>query len=60
MTTRSNERLPTVEPHPAGDDFAFVSRVERRPQAESRCDVIGGKRGNQTTNHSRHHEHDNL
>ena len=28
------ERRPTVEPHPAGDDFAFVSRVERRPQAE--------------------------
>ena len=31
---RGGERLPTVEPHPAGDYFAFVSRVERRPQAE--------------------------
>ena len=31
---RGGERLPTVEPHPAGDYFAFVSRVEGRPQAE--------------------------
>ena len=31
---RGGERLPTVEPHPAGDYFAFVSRKERRPQAE--------------------------
>lgn len=31
---RGGERLPTVEPHPAGDYFAFVSRVERRPRAE--------------------------
>jgi uncharacterized protein DUF4058 len=31
---RGGERLPTVEPHPAGDYFAFVSRVERRPKAE--------------------------
>ena len=31
---RGGERLPTVEPLPAGDYFAFVSREERRPQAE--------------------------
>lgn len=31
---RAGERLPTVEPHPAGDYFAFVSRTERRPKAE--------------------------
>ena len=31
---RGGERLPTVEPHPAGDYFAFVSRKERGPQAE--------------------------
>jgi hypothetical protein len=31
---RGGERLPTVEPHPAGDYFAFVSRVERRPKAQ--------------------------
>ena len=31
---RGGERLPTVEPHPAGDYFAFVSRGERRPQAD--------------------------
>ncbi len=31
---RGGERLPTVETHPAGDCFVFVSRVERRPQAE--------------------------
>ena len=31
---RGGERLPTIEPHPAGDYFAFVSRGERRPKAE--------------------------
>lgn len=31
---RGGERLPTVEPHPTGDYFAFVSREERRPKAE--------------------------
>ena len=31
---RGGERLPTVEPHPAGDYFTFVSRTEHRPQAE--------------------------
>jgi len=31
---RSGERLPTVEAHPHGDFFAFVSRTERRPQAD--------------------------
>lgn len=34
---RGGERLPTVEPHPSGDYFVFVSRSERRPSAE----VIG-------------------
>lgn len=31
---RGGRRLPTVEPHPAGDHFAFVSRGNRRPQSE--------------------------
>ncbi len=31
---RGGQRLPTIESHPAGDYFAFVSRVERRPKAE--------------------------
>ena len=31
---RGGERLPTVEPHPAGDYFTIVSRVERRPRAD--------------------------
>ena len=31
---RGGEQLPTVERHPEGDYFAFVSRVERRPEAE--------------------------
>jgi hypothetical protein len=31
---RGGKRLPTVEPLPAGDYFAFVTRVERRPKVE--------------------------
>lgn len=31
---RQGERLPTIEPHPPGDYFSLVSRVERRPQAD--------------------------
>jgi hypothetical protein len=31
---RGGARLPTIEPLPRGDYFAFVSRVERRPMAE--------------------------
>ena len=31
---RGGERLPTIEDHPRGDYFAFVSRAAQRPQAE--------------------------
>ncbi len=31
---RGGRRLPTVEPLPKGDYFAFVTRVERRPKVE--------------------------
>ncbi|MBI4613107.1 MAG: DUF4058 family protein [Planctomycetes bacterium] len=33
---RGGERLPTVEPLPAGDFHAFVSRAERRPRVRVR------------------------
>lgn len=31
---RGGQRLPTIEPLPAGDHFTFVSRAVRRPQVE--------------------------
>jgi uncharacterized protein DUF4058 len=31
---RGGQRLPTIEPLPAGDLFAFITRVERRPKVE--------------------------
>ncbi|MDQ2731584.1 MAG: DUF4058 family protein [Armatimonadota bacterium] len=32
---RGGERLPTLQPLPAGDYYSLVSRVERRPRAEA-------------------------